>query len=93
MKPVKYSEEKNIWLKKKREIDFNEVSKIIKRGKIIRVIKYPNKKKYPKQRMFLVSFKNYIFVVPFIEEAGYIFLKTVYPSHKYTKKYLKVNKN
>jgi len=92
MKPVRFNEEKNVWLRKKRGIDFNQIGKVIKRNGFVKIIKHPNKKKYPKQRMFLVNFKNYIIVIPFIEETDYIFLKTLYPSHKYTKKYLKVNK-
>ncbi|OGK23569.1 toxin [Candidatus Roizmanbacteria bacterium RIFCSPLOWO2_01_FULL_37_12] len=92
MKPVRFSEEKNAWLKVNRGIDFEEISKSIKKGKIVKVINHPNKKRYPKQRMFLVNSRNYIFIVPFIEESEYIFLKTIYPSRKYTKQYLKVRR-
>lgn len=46
-----------------------------------------NKKKYQNQKLFLIQIKKSIFVVPFVEEKDYIFLKTVYPSHKYTKIY------
>ena len=90
MKPVRFSEVKNDWLRENRGIDFEEISRSIKRGKIVRVIDHPNKKRYPKQRMFLVNSRNYIFIVPFVEDSEYIFLKTIYPSRKYTKQYLKV---
>lgn len=95
MKPVRFSEEKDQWLRKERGIGFVEMSESIKKDQMLRVINHPNKKKFPKQKIFLVQLKSYIYVVPFVEESGYIFLKTVYASRKYTKKYmktLKVNK-
>jgi len=89
MKPVMFSEKKDKWLRKERGVGFVEISQSIKEERMIKVIDHPNKKKFPKQKMFLVQLKNYLYVVPFVEEVGYIFLKTVYPSNKYTKKYLK----
>jgi len=90
MKLLRYSEEKNVWLKKNREIDFDDIDKAIKKSKLVKVIDHPNKKRYPKQRMFLVNWRNFIFIVPFIEEKDFFFLKTIYPSRKYTKKLLKI---
>lgn len=93
MKPVRFSKEKDRWLRKERGVSFKEISESIKKERMKKIINHPNKKKFPKQKMFLVQLKSYIYVVPFVEELGYIFLKTVYPSHKYTKKYLKHIKN
>jgi len=59
-----------------------------KKGNVVKVINNPNKQKYPKQKMYLIKMKNKIVIVPFIEEINYNFLKTIYPSQKYTKKYL-----
>lgn len=42
--------------------------------------------------MFLIKKGKYIYAVPFVEEEKYIFLKTIYPSAKYTRKLLKVRK-
>ena len=42
---------------------------------------------YPGQKVMLFKHRNYIWVVPFVEEADYIFLKTLYPSRKRTKEY------
>jgi hypothetical protein len=33
----------------------------------------------------LFEYKKYIWVVPFVEEKDYYFLKTLFPSRKYTK--------
>jgi len=32
--------------------------------------------------------ENYIYIVPFVEEKKYMFLKTIIPSRKLTKEYL-----
>lgn len=91
MKEFRFNEEKNEHLKLERGIGFEVVIEIIKNDKGVQAIAHPNKKKYPKQRIFLVKLNEYVYVVPFIEESNCIFLKTIYPSTKYTKK-LKVKK-
>lgn len=67
MKPVRFSEEKDQWLRKERGIGFVEMSESIKKDQMLRVINHPNKKKFPKQKIFLVQLKSYIYVVPFVE--------------------------
>lgn len=89
MKEFRFDLKKNKWLKLERNVDFNDVIDALKKEKLIKVIDHPNKKRYPKQRMFLVEISRYIYVAPFVEESDYIFLKTIYKSHKYTRKYLK----
>ena len=37
----------------------------------------------------LFKLKGYIWIVPYVEEKDYIFLKTLYPSRKFTKLYKK----
>ncbi len=85
-----WDEEKNTELKEKRNISFEEIILCINEDRIVDVIKNPNSEDYPGQRMYLVNYNNYIYVVPFIknEEKQEIFLKTVFPSRLYTKKYL-----
>ena len=94
MKPVRFSEEKNKWLKQKRGIDFERIIKAIKDGNPVKIIKHPNKKRYKNQKIYLVLIEKYIFLVPAVEEKEYVFFKTIYPSHKYTKIFfeLKVKK-
>ncbi len=88
MKLIKFNQDKNRELKLTRRINFEDIAKIIKKNKLVEIIDNPNKKRYQNQKIFLVKIGNSIFAVPFVEEKDYIFLKTVYPSHKYTKKYL-----
>lgn len=47
-------------------------------------------KRHPKrfgQNIMLFKYKGYIWIVPYVEEKDFIFLKTIYPSRKYTKFY------
>ena len=39
--------------------------------------------------MFIININNYAYLVPFVEDEKEIFLKTIIPSRKATKKYLK----
>jgi hypothetical protein len=41
--------------------------------------------------MLIIEFKNYAFLVPFVESDDEIFLKTIIPSRKATRKYLWIN--
>ncbi len=88
MKHFDWSGEKNILLKIQREITFEQVQVAIESGGLLKVIKHPNKVKYPNQQMFIVNIRDYIYLVPFVEDEEKVFLKTIIPSRKATKKYL-----
>jgi len=51
-------------------------------------IKHPNPDKYPNQRIFLVKIDEYIYSVPYVEDDEKVFLRTIIPNSKSTKKYL-----
>jgi hypothetical protein len=53
------------------------------------VLKHPNAARYPRQSVFVVEVREYAYLVPFVEEADAYFLKTVVPSRKATRDYLK----
>ena len=40
------------------------------------------------QRIFVLEFGGYAYVVPYVTDGGVIFLKTVFPSRKHTAEYL-----
>jgi len=42
---------------------------------------------YPNQRMYILEIDNYAIIVLYLENDDEIFLKTAFPSRKYTKKY------
>jgi uncharacterized DUF497 family protein len=85
-----WSDQKNRQLKRTRGVSFEEMVLCIHEGKLVTVLEHPNKTNYPNQRLYLVEHKKYIYVVPFVENesAQEIVLKTVYPSRRYTKRYL-----
>jgi len=85
-----WNTEKNAQLINNRDISFERVIYHIERDGLLDVIDHPNQLKYPNQRMFIVNVNNYAFLVPFVENDSEIFLKTVIPSRKATKKYLEV---
>ena len=89
MKRFKWNTEKNEILAKQRGITFEEIVQKIESGVKIIETDHPNKKKYPNQKILVVDINGYAYLVPFvIDDDGSLFLKTIIPSRKATKKYL-----
>ena len=88
MKHYDWNDEKNELLKKSRGVSFEQVVLAIVSGDLIDRIKHPNPEKYPNQKVFLVRIEDYIYSVPYVEDDEIIFLKTIIPNSKATKKYL-----
>ena len=86
-KEVIWNNEKNKWLKEVRGISFEEVIACIDHGGLIHRILNPNQDKYPGQEEFIISCKEYVYIIPFEETRQYYFLKTIIPSRKAKKKY------
>jgi len=89
MKYFSWNEEKNDLLKTERGLSFEEVVFYIDLGFLLDVLEHPNQEKYEGQKIFVVQMEDYAYLVPFIESEHDIFLKTIIPSRKATKKYLK----
>ena len=52
---------------------------------LLDIVEHPNKSGvFPNQKVLVVSFDGYVYLVPFVEEADHFFLKTVIPSRKAT---------
>lgn len=88
MKPFRWSPEKNETLRSDRGISFENIAVAAESGGILDILAHPNQAKYPKQRILVVTCDNYVYLVPFVEEEDYFFLKTVIPSRKATRDYL-----
>jgi uncharacterized DUF497 family protein len=88
MKYYDWNDEKNELLKKLRGVSFEQVALAIVSGDLIDRVKHPNPDKYPNQRVFLVKIDDYIYSVPYVEDDEKMFLKTIIPNSKATKKYL-----
>ena len=89
MRHFAWSSEKNAQLVKVRGISFERVIYHIERNEILDIIRHPNSSKYPNQRMFILDISNYAYLVPFVETDSEVFLKTIIPSRKATRKYLR----
>ena len=83
-----WSPEKNEFLKKERNLSFEEIALHLSEGKLWKVTDHPNPERYPNQKVFLVPVNDYIFFVPFIEDGEKFFLKTAFPHRQPTKEYL-----
>jgi hypothetical protein len=86
-----WDDDKNQLLKRTRHICFEDVIVAIQEGDLVDVLEHPNKERYPTQFIYLVVWRNYVYAVPFVRnvESGEIFLKTIFPSRRYTKRYLR----
>ena len=90
-KSIRYSLEKNELLKEQRNIGFEDVVLALESGNLLDDIEHPNKEKYPNQNIFiiLIEIKNYVYLVPYVEDDTSIFLKTIILSRQMNKKYNK----
>jgi hypothetical protein len=71
-----------------RGISFENIVVSIEAGGLLDIFAHPNQAKYPRQRVLVVACDSYVYLVPFVEEEDYFFLKTVIPSRKATRDYL-----
>jgi uncharacterized DUF497 family protein len=89
MKPIDWSPEKNQQLIEERCISFEDVVFYLQQDALLDDIEHPNGDKYPNQRNFVISIDDYVHLVPYIEDRKEMFLKTIIPSKKATKQYLR----
>jgi hypothetical protein len=93
VKTYRWNSEKNDQLKADRGVSFEDVVLAIESGGLLDVVEHPNPKRYPNQGVYVVAIASYVFLVPHMEEADYVFLKTIFPSRKATREYgMKVKK-
>ena len=79
---TRWNELKSDRLKKTRGVSFEELIE----QRFIAIEDHPS---ISYQKIMLYEYKDYVWAVPFIEDEHGMFLKTLYPSRKHTKKYLK----
>ena len=87
MKYYDWNDDKNKILKKLRAVSFEQVELAIESGDLVDRVKHPNAKKYPNQKVFFVKIGDYVYSVPYVEDNEKIFLKTIIPNSKATKRY------
>jgi hypothetical protein len=92
LRSVKYftwDNAKNEKLKADRGIGFEEIVFLIGHGHVLDILEHPNQQRYGGQRIFVVQRDDYVYLVPFVEDDKLIALKTIVPSRKATRQYLK----
>ena len=88
MKPFRWNHDKNEALKIERSVSFEEIVLALEADGLLDQLRHPNSEKYPNQSVLVVALDAYVYLVPYVEESDYFFLKTVIPSRKATRDYL-----
>jgi len=78
MKEFRWNEDKNKFLKQERGVSFEEILD----STFIGAERHPTRKN---QMVLKFEYKKYIWIIPCVIEDKFIFLKTIFPSRKYTK--------
>jgi uncharacterized DUF497 family protein len=79
---------KNERLNRERGVSFEDVVFHIEAGDEVDLLEHPNQQRYPGQKISVVLIEGYAYLVPFVESATEIFLKTIIPSRKASRQYL-----
>ena len=80
--------QKNALLMRERGLSFEQIVLAVEGGDLLQVIAHPNPAKYPNQKIMVIAMDGYAFLVPFVQEEGGYFLKTIIPSSKATRDFL-----
>jgi uncharacterized DUF497 family protein len=89
MNQFDWNAEKNFLLKAERGVSFDEIVLAIEQGQLLDVVKHPNQEQYPNQSIYVINLQDYVYLVPFVQDGEMIFLKTIIPSRKATRDYLR----
>ena len=92
MKPIRWNADKSLRLKAERGVSFEEILSSISQGGLVAVMEHPNRAKYRHQMMLVVRIQGYAYLVPYVESDSEIFLKSIIPSRKATRKFLPEDK-
>ncbi len=87
VKTFRWDSRKNEQLKADRGVSFEDVVLAIETGGLLDIVEHPNSTRYPNQGVFVVAMSSYVYLVPHVEEAEYVFLKTIIPSRKAMREY------
>lgn len=87
MVSYQWDNKKNAFLKRARGITFEQVIMHIEGGDLLDIREHPNRNKHSNQQILVIDINHYVYVVPFVEQGGERFLRTIVPSRKLTKQY------
>lgn len=86
---IEWNPEKNAALKARYGFGFERVLVALSEGALVERRAHPSRTRYAHQQQLLVLIDDYIWVVPFVEQDGGIFLKTMFPSRKATRIFMR----
>ena len=86
-KGISWNMEKNAKLLSERNICFEEILVLLDRDCLVDSLVHPRQDRYPGQGILVVRGIHEAYLVPFVENANGLFLKTIYPSRKAQKSY------
>ena len=89
MKTFRWSEANNTRLKYERGVSFEEIVVAVAAGQLLDVLEHRNRDRYPRQKVLVVALRGCAYLVPCVDEPDGYFLKTIIPSRKATRDYLK----
>jgi hypothetical protein len=84
-----WNDDKNQQLKLECGICFERVVIAIEEGVLLDVLQHSNQSRYANQLILVVDIESYAVCVPCVVNVEEYFLKTLFPSRKYTQLYLK----
>jgi hypothetical protein len=80
-------EKASLVLRNETRVGFEERVVVIEDNRILDIVENEN---YPCQKMYVQNINSHASVVPLVESEEEVFLKTMFPSRKFTKRYLRL---
>lgn len=85
---IGWNEDKNRQLRNTRGVGFEDVIAAIEAGRVLDDIEHPHEERKSHQRLLIVDISGYACVVPYVQQRGRVFLKTIYHSRAMQKRYM-----
>lgn len=85
---LSWSADKDAKLRAEREISFDEIVIALQAGQLLATRKHHNADRFPHQEIYFVEVRGYVYMVPFIRDKEWVFLKTVIPTRKGVREFL-----
>ncbi len=85
----RWGAEKDLWLRMHRGVSFEDVVVALAAGRLLATRRHHNADRFAHQEIYFVDVKGYVYMVPFVRDKEWIFLKTVIPTRKGVREFLK----
>ena len=79
---------KNELLRQTRGVCFEDAVAAIDGGRLLDILEHPDQRAYRGQKLYIIELHEYAWVIPCAEKEDGVWLKTMFPSRKYTRQYL-----